>query len=210
MTKQDVDNRWWSIAVAVDTCQLRGLVRARARVKEKPASGTRTPCLHWEFVKLTAVPGVARRLAHRRRCRPGDGGSVGVGGVGRWRCRDVGRRCTGADTGSREEMDAWARVKRTHLSQRQWSLSVTVHRISAGIRSVATRRRSKRRGGRSLVQERVARGDWPGGVVRKRVNFARRFEHARAVPQRRNWFSLDGCRCTAAPRRMLGRVFFRV
>jgi len=43
--------------------------------------------------ELTAVPGVARRLAHRRRCQPGDGGG------GRQLRRVVGRRWSGDGRG---------------------------------------------------------------------------------------------------------------
>lgn len=97
--------------------------RARACAqKKKHSTGEHAIAVRENIVnvvirELTAVPGVARRLAHRRRCRPGDGGG-GCDGGGQLR-RVVGRRCSGAGTGSREKAVAWARVKRTHLSRQR-------------------------------------------------------------------------------------------
>jgi len=54
----------------------RGGARARARARKKMRLGRHAIVDRGGIVirGLTAVPGIARRLAHRRRCRPGDGG----------------------------------------------------------------------------------------------------------------------------------------
>jgi len=62
----------------------------RARIKMCTKLGVRTGEQHATAIAresvmirgLTAVPGVARRLAHRRRCQPGGGGGSGDGGGG--------------------------------------------------------------------------------------------------------------------------------
>lgn len=135
-----------SIGVTIDTWQARALAcmhERSIRAGDNTRSLLRESIVTWG---LTAVPGVARRLAHRRRCQPGGGGGGGSCDGGRQLRRIVGRRCSGANVGSREKAIAWAHMKRTHLSrrrqrQRQWRRQrIAVSHGAWCIRGVATRR----------------------------------------------------------------------
>lgn len=158
------------------------------------------------------MPGVARRLAHRRRCQPGDGD----GGGGRQLRRVVGRRWSGAGAGSRERAVAWARVKRTHLSRRRRrQRRIAVSHDAWCTRGVATQRRGDEADDRTRIAAlptatNSAQGDWPGDGGAHARQLARRFERAafraalrrvargrdggaRATPQGIDSFSMQVC-----------------
>ncbi|KAL0110882.1 hypothetical protein PUN28_014076 [Cardiocondyla obscurior] len=102
---------------------------------------------------LTVVPGVARRLAHRRRCRPGGGGSGGGGGGGggdgdgRQLRRLEGRRCSGGREftwksgrmGTRGMDTYFTTATTTAAAAAAKSPSITTHDAPTCIRGVATR-----------------------------------------------------------------------
>lgn len=198
--------------VVVDTCQVcvreyvstwvREYVRAyvhtwvgaRARARKKRScrprdeSGTRDRyrCGSIEFEGLTAVAGVARRLAHRR-------GRVRPGSDCRQRCRVQRRRCSamvGRLTWKNKRMGA----RRTDASRFR-SLITAVSHIVHPLASAVSLRGG---GGRPRCfaddpTRRLAReviGPWRRAHA---CAFARHLNAraARAVPQRRNWFLFD-------------------